>query len=180
MNDETLMLAYCGGDATAFASLYNRHKGGVYRYLKRQCGNQATADELFQDVWMNIVKARQRYKASAKFTTWLYHIAHNRLIDYYRNNSRLPVSYNEELTDEIKDNSQLDPVSEINRGRQAEKLIECIRQLPEAQRESFLLKEESGLSLIDIAEISGTSRETIKSRLRYAINGLRRCLRGLL
>jgi len=180
MNDENLMLAYCDGDASAFESLYSRHKGGVYRYLKRQCGNEATAEELFQDVWMNIIKARQRYKASAKFTTWLYHIAHNRLIDHYRKNRRLPASYDDELPDEIEDNCHLDPVSEINRGRQADKLLDCIGQLPEAQRESFLLKEESGLSLLDIADVAGTSRETIKSRLRYALNTLRRCLRGLL
>jgi len=180
MNDETLMLAYCGGNATAFENLYNRHKGSVYRYLKRQCGNEATADELFQEVWINIVKARTRYKASAKFTTWLYHIAHNRLIDHYRKNSRLPDSYQEELPDDIEDTFSIDPVSDINRDRQAEKLLDCIAQLPEAQRESFLLKEESGLSLLDIAEVAGTSRETVKSRLRYALNALRRCLRGLL
>ena len=180
MNDETLMLAYCEGDAAAFESLYNRHKGGVYRYLKRQCGNDATAEELFQDVWIKIVNARKRYQSSAKFTTWLYHIAHNRLIDHYRKNNRLPASYDEELTDEIEDNDQLDLVSEINRSRQADKLLDCINQLPEAQRESFLLKEESGLSLINIAEVTGTSRETIKSRLRYALSALRRCLRGLL
>ena len=180
MNDETLMLAYCEGDASAFESLYNRHKGGVYRYLKRQCGNDATAEELFQDVWIKIVNARQRYQSSAKFTTWLYHIAHNRLIDHYRKNSRLPASYHEEPTEDIEDEGQLDPVSEINRRRQANKLLDCISQLPEAQRESFLLKEESGLSLVDIAEVAGTSRETIKSRLRYALTALRRCLRGVL
>lgn len=180
MNDETLMLAYCGGDATAFEHLYSRHKGGVYRYLKRQCGNEATAEELFQDVWMNIVHARKRYEASAKFTTWLYHIAHNRLIDHYRKNSHLPTSYDDESADEIEDHCSLDAVAEINRGRQAEKLLDCIGQLPEAQRESFLLKEESGLSLVEIAEVSGTGRETIKSRLRYALGALRRCLQGLL
>lgn len=180
INDEALMLAYCNGDTIAFEHLYSKHKGGVYRYFKRQCTNQAIAEELFQDVWMNIINARKRYKTSAKFTTWLYHIAHNRLIDHYRKNSRLPSSYAEEPIDEIEDNCTMDPVSEINRHRQAEKLLDCISQLPEAQRESFLLKEESGLPLIDIAEVMGTSRETIKSRLRYAIAALRRCLRGLL
>lgn len=180
MNDETLMLAYCGGDAVAFEHLYSRHKGGVYRYLKRQCSNEAIAEELFQDVWMNIVRARKRYEASAKFTTWLYHIAHNRLIDHYRKHSHLPASYEDESTDEIEDHCSLDAVSEINRSRQAEKLLDCIGQLPEAQRESFLLKEESGLSLLEIAEVAGTGRETIKSRLRYALMALRRCLQGLL
>ena len=180
MKDETLMLAYCSGDAAAFEHLYSRHKGGVYRYLKRQCSNDAIAEELFQDVWMNIVKARERYKASAKFSTWLYHIAHNRLIDHYRKTNHLPVSYNDEQIEEVEDSCPVDPVSEINRSRQAEKLLDCISLLPEAQRESFLLKEETGLSLIDIAEVAGTSRETIKSRLRYALSALRRCLQGLL
>jgi len=180
MNDECLMLAYGDGDTAAFENLYNRHKGGIYRYLKRQCANEETAEELFQDVWMNVIKARQRYKASAKFTTWLYHIAHNKLIDHYRKNSRLPASYDEELPEDIEDSCSLDPVSEINRHHQAKKLLDCIGKLPEAQRESFLLKEESGLSLLDIAEVAGTSRETIKSRLRYAFNTLRHCLRGLL
>ena len=180
MNDENLMLAYCSGDNAAFENLYNRHKGGVYRYLMRQSGNEATAEELFQDVWIKIINAREGYKTSAKFTTWLYHIAHNRLIDHYRKTNRIPSSYDEEPIDYIEDHCQLDVVSELNRKRQAEKLLSCISQLPEAQRESFLLKEESGLSLMDIAEVAGTSRETIKSRLRYALHSLRRCLRGLL
>lgn len=180
MNDESLMLAYCAGDAAAFEHLYARHKGGVYRYLKRQCGNESTAEELFQDVWLNIIRARQRYEASARFTTWLYHIAHNRLIDHYRRNSRLPASYDDEAADEIEDHCQLDAVAEINRARQAEKLLDCIGQLPEAQRESFLLKEEAGLSLLEIAEVTASGRETIKSRLRYALTALRRCLQGLL
>ena len=180
MNDENLMLAYCNGDAGAFESLYSRHKGGVYRYLKRQCGNEATAEELFQDVWMSIVHARKRYEASAKFSTWLYRIAHNRLIDHYRKHSRLPASYEDEMPDEIEDQCPVDPVDEINRSRQADKILDCIGQLPEAQRESFLLKEETGLSLIEIAEAAGTGRETIKSRLRYALAALRRCLQGLL
>lgn len=178
-NDETLMLAYGSGDTAAFEHLYSRHKGGIYRYLKRQCANEATADELFQDVWMKIIHARCRYKATAKFTTWLYHIAHNQLIDYYRKNSRIPESYDDTETNEIEDNNSIDPVTDINRLRQAEKLLKCISQLPEAQRESFLLKEETGLSLIEIADVAGTSRETIKSRLRYALNALRRCLRSL-
>ena len=179
MSDEALMLAYCDGNAAAFEQLYSKHKGGVYRYLKRQCASEAIAEELFQDVWMNIVRARERYQASAKFTTWLYHIAHNRLIDHYRQTSRLPDSYDDD-PDEIEDSCALDPVSGVDREQQAAKLLDCIGQLPEAQRESFLLKEESGLSLPEIAEIFGTGRETIKSRLRYALAALRRCLGGLL
>src|SRR5712691_7818817 len=82
--DEELMLAYAAGDAAAFDALYARHKGGVYRYLLRQCRQAGVADELFQDVWMNLIRSRASYTPTAKFTTWLYRIAHNRLIDHYR------------------------------------------------------------------------------------------------
>ncbi len=83
------MLAYAAGDAAAFDALYARHKGGVYRYLLRHCGNAGTADELFQDVWMNVIRARASYAPSAKFATWLYRIAHNRVIDHWRATGRV-------------------------------------------------------------------------------------------
>ena len=73
--DEDLMLAYAAGDATAFDALYARHKGGLYRYLMRQCGHAGIVDELFQDVWLSAIRARTTYVPSAKFTTWLYRIA---------------------------------------------------------------------------------------------------------
>src|SRR5512143_3186100 len=82
--DEALMQAYATGDAAAFDALYALHKGGVYRYLLRHCGNAGTADELFQDVWMNVIRARTAYVPSARFTTWLYRIAHHRLVDHWR------------------------------------------------------------------------------------------------
>src|SRR5688500_4575084 len=84
---EELMLLYRDGDAGAFDVLYARHKGGVYRYLLRQCREAAAAEELFQDVWMNLVRARAGYTVQAKFTTYLYRLAHNRLIDHYRKTS---------------------------------------------------------------------------------------------
>ena len=83
-SDEDLMLAYAVGDAAAFDALYARHKGGVYRYLLRQCRQGVAVDELFQDVWMNLIRARASYTPSAKFATYLYRLAHNRLIDHYR------------------------------------------------------------------------------------------------
>ncbi len=78
------MLCYRDGDAGAFDALYARHKGGLYRYLLRQCREPAAAEELFQDVWMNLIRARAAYTVQAKFTTYLYRLAHNRLIDHYR------------------------------------------------------------------------------------------------
>ena len=92
--DEELMNRYRDGDAHAFEVLYTRHKGPLYRYLLRQCGAAALAEELFQDVWMKLIRARERYETRAKFTTYLYHLAHNRLIDHYRRaKAGVPISY---------------------------------------------------------------------------------------
>ena len=83
-SDEALMLAYASGRAVAFDTLYERHRSAVYRYLLRHCGNAATADELFQDVWMSVIRVRETWRPTAKFTTWLYTLARNRLVDHWR------------------------------------------------------------------------------------------------
>ncbi|HET7730892.1 MAG TPA: sigma-70 family RNA polymerase sigma factor, partial [Usitatibacter sp.] len=78
------MLAYAGGDAAAFEALYARHKGALYRFVLRSVKARGEAEELFQDIWMRVIDARARYAPQAKFTTWLYTIAHNRLVDHWR------------------------------------------------------------------------------------------------
>src|SRR5688500_2029741 len=82
--DETLMLAYAGGDMTAFEQLYARHRTRLYRFLLRQLRDQALADEFFQDIWQRVITAREGWKPEAAFTTWLFRIAHNRLTDHWR------------------------------------------------------------------------------------------------
>src|SRR6185436_13995904 len=82
--DEQLMLAYREGDAGAFDELYKRHKGALFRFVLRSIRDRATAEELYQEIWMRAIEARSRYEPRAKFTTWLYTIAHNRLIDHWR------------------------------------------------------------------------------------------------
>jgi RNA polymerase sigma-70 factor (ECF subfamily) len=179
--DETLMLRYRDGDAGAFARLYARHKGPLYRYFLRQCGQPAVAEELFQEVWLKLIAARAGYVVQARFATWLYRIAHNRLVDYYRASQRgLPVSYAGDCPEwaEVPAPVEEQPENREDRRRQAERLLELLAELPEAQREAVLLREEAGLSLEDIAQATGTGRETVKSRLRYALARLRRGLGG--
>src|SRR5512134_7696 len=97
--DETLMQAYARGDAAAFDVLYARHKGGVFRYLLRHCGNGGTAEELFQDVWMSAIRARATYVPTAKFATWLYTLARHRLVDHWRSTGQASlVSADDEAT----------------------------------------------------------------------------------
>ena len=183
-SDEDLMLAYAAGDAAAFDALYARHKGGVYRYLLRQCRQGGVADEMFQDVWMNLIRARASYAPTAKFTTWLYRIAHNRLIDHYR-------ACGEVKLVSADDDAHADAVAAIPADRRDEpelragnhelgaRLKSAVAALPAAQREAFLLQQEGGLSLAEIAELTGVGVETIKSRLRYALNKLRSDLSDL-
>src|SRR5258706_8285412 len=83
-SDEELMLAYAGGDAGAFEALYAKHKGALFRFVLRSMKARGEAEEVFQDVWMRVIEARTRYTPTAKFTTWLYTIAHHRLVDHWR------------------------------------------------------------------------------------------------
>ena len=176
--DEELMLHYRDGDAGAFDVLYARHKGGLYRYLVRQCRNAAVADELFQDVWMNLIRARAGYTVKARFTTYLFRLAHNRLIDHYRRNGHATVVSLEpeegEPAVDPPDERELPQEEALDAKRQAERLLGLIAELPELQREAFLLQQEGGMSVEEVAQATGVSRETAKSRLRYAMSKLRR------
>lgn len=182
--DEDLMRHYCAGDAVAFDTLYHRHKGPLYRYLRRQIG-ASHADELFQDIWLKIVKARQTYQVSAKFTTFLYTVAHRRVIDHYRRNSKAVMMSYDENADHDEDCDATAPVAGresdepdqvVDRARQVGRIFELIEELPAPQREAFLLQEESGLTVDEIAAATQVNPETAKSRIRYAIQKLRKGL----
>lgn len=159
------MLRYASGDAAAFETLYGRHRGPLYRYLLRQCGNRATADDLFQDTWSKTIAARKRYQPKAKFTTWLYRIAHNNVVDHWRRNAR-------RAPDDVVDDVPT-PESQVVRNEQTATLLKAIAGLPLEQRTAIYLHEERGLNLEQIAEVTGCGRETVKSRLRYALAKLR-------
>jgi RNA polymerase sigma-70 factor (ECF subfamily) len=174
--DEDLMLAYRDGNAAAFDELYRRHKGPLYRYLVRQCGSRAMAEDLFQEIWANLVRARSGYTVSARFTTYLYRLAHNRVIDEYRRRSpQALVSFDDETLDlpETPAHRSMEPETAYGVREQAARLLELLGALPEAQREAFVLQHEAGMTLEDIAEATGVNPETAKSRLRYAMAKLR-------
>ena len=183
--DEDLMLAYAHGDAAAFDALYARHRGGVYRYLLRHCGNAGVADELFQDVWMNVIRARATYTPSAKFATWLYTLAHHRVVDHWRAQGQAGfVSIDDEdsaardAVDALPATRLDDPEARATNTQLGASLHAALRSLPPAQRDALLLQQESGLSLAEIAQLQGVGVETVKSRLRYAFARLRMELAG--
>lgn len=174
-SDEELMLRYCDGDAGAFETLYRRHRGALYRYFLRQCGEPAVAEELFQDVWLRVIGARRRYRVTARFTTWLYTLAHHRLVDHHRARGRSPLEADGEALASVPDPAP-DLERTLDERRLATRLLELVAALPREQREAWLLREEAGLGLAAIAEATGVGRETVKSRLRYATGRLRRGL----
>jgi RNA polymerase sigma-70 factor (ECF subfamily) len=177
-SDEDLMLSYAAGDAAAFDAIYARHKGGVYRYLLRQCRDAGIAEQLFQDVWMNLIRVRGRYQPSAKFTTWLYTLAHNRLIDHHRASGRVTLVSSDDdnhadVVAALPASRRSEPESRAANRELGERLKDAVAALPAAQRDAFLLQQEGGLTLEEIAALTGAGAETVKSRLRYATNKLR-------
>lgn len=186
--DETLMRAYRDGDARAFETLYTRHKGGTYRYfLRHVSGDGATADELHQDLWLRLIGSRNRYEPTAKFSTWLYTLARNRLIDHWRARQGIEIASLEDVavgaqaeqsagaTRDVDDEPLRASIDAESRRR----LVEALAGVPPLQRDAFLLHVEAGLSLDDIANLTAATRETVKSRLRYAYRKLRDALEDL-
>jgi len=188
-SDEALMRAYALGDATAFERLYARHKGPTYRYFLRHTSDRCAADELHQDVWLKVVRARERYVADALFTTWLYTLARHRLVDHWRtqrgarftsldddegNDAALEVA---PATDDRADAA--DPLEHVIDAQAGRRLVAALADIPAPQRDAFLLHVEAGLSLGAIASLADVPAETIKSRLRYAYRRLRAALEDL-
>lgn len=184
-DDATLMLRYRDGDARAFEMLYGRHKGGLYRYLQRLCRDQDIANDLFQEVWGKVIASRERYEPRAQFNTFLFRIAHNCAVDYFRRAGRQHLGRMadvDELEEGLPDSSIPQPDAQVSDGEVRASFKQALEQLPDEQREAFLLYEETGLSLEEIGKITGVAMETAKSRLRYALRKLRAALqhhRGL-
>lgn len=172
-SDESLMQAWVRGDAAAFERLYQRHRQPLYGFLRRQLREPALADDLFQETWRRVIGAREGWAPQAAFTTWLYRIAHNLLNDHWRARRHRPPAPDDAdlriaaLADEHTPEHQ---ASEFEQRRQLQRALE---ELPEEQREVLLLRLQQELTLEEIGEITGVGRETVKSRLRYAMDKLR-------
>ena len=187
--DENLMVRFGRGEAAAFEFLYRRHESRVFRYLQRNVKNEATANDLMQEVWFAVVRGAAKYQPTAKFTTWLFTIAHNRMVDMIRANHRLqsldagddadsddadPAGLS--LLDRLAVDRKLEPPAQVQSQDEAAALLGAVAQLPAEQRSAFLLQAEGDLSVEEIAEATGSNFETVKSRLRYARTKLRQLL----
>jgi len=177
-SDEQLLSAYAAGDARAFGELYERHERPVFRYFLRQGVAAASADDLMQETWLAVIKHAARFEARAKFTTWLYTVAHSKLVDHWR--GREPtLSLDEAANDpdeggiDVEAGDAQRPDVQVMSRAEARAFLAAVEQLPAVQREAFLLQVEAELSLDEIAQVTGVGPETVKSRLRYAMGKLR-------
>ena len=177
LDDRALMLRYKDGDVAAFETLYQRHRGPLYRFLLNQSQDTQAAEDIFQEVWSRIIRSRDRYRPAAKFATYMYHIARNCFLDHVRHSSRQPVLVS------IDDDPPVELVAVTNNPEAAAEnsnasayIQAALDGLPSEQREAFLLREEAGLTLEEIGQVTGVGRETVKSRLRYAVAKLRKSL----
>jgi RNA polymerase sigma-70 factor (ECF subfamily) len=178
-DDATLMLRYRDGDARAFEILYERHKGPLYRYLQRMCCRREVADDLFQEVWSKVIASRSRYEARAQFNTFLFRIAHNCAVDYFRRSGRPhegAAQGIEDIAEQIGGAEHERPDAALAEEQVRRDFRRALEQLPVEQRDVFVLYEESGLTLEEIGRITGVAMETAKSRLRYAVGKLRASL----
>ncbi|MDA0678869.1 MAG: RNA polymerase sigma factor [Proteobacteria bacterium] len=171
LEDSALMLRYRDGDAAAFEALYRRHNNSLYRYLLRLSLNRDTAEDLFQEAWGKIINSRHNYRPTAKFSTFLFRVAHNCFIDHLRKNKRHTAETN--IDPDLSPNPGEQPDQSVENQLARRKLDACLREIPPEQRDVFLLYEEAGMSIDEIATITSVNRETAKSRLRYAVGKLK-------
>ena len=179
--DHTLMQQFANGQVAAFDTLYSRHSLGVWRYVFRSVRDTDVADDLLQDVWFAVARQAAAYQPQARFKTWLFTLAHNRKIDYFRtakHHASLDETTADErtLADTLAADSGFGPVRQLQAREQGAALIAAVEQLPPEQRDTFLLQAEGDMSVDEIALACGVTFETAKSRLRYARSRLRQLL----
>jgi RNA polymerase sigma-70 factor, ECF subfamily len=177
--DAQLMLAYARDDMRAFETLYSRHRAALYRYLVRQSRDTEIAHDLFQEVWSRVIVNRARYEPRAKFRTFLFTLAHNCFIDHCRRTKARPAGMgvdDADAADLLRTDADSAPDMALERDEMSRRYRSALLTLPQEQRDVYLLHEESGLSLEEIARITGVGPETAKSRLRYAVGKLKTAL----
>lgn len=180
--DEALMLAYQKGDVRAFEILLERHKKPVYNFILRFVRSRALAEDLLQETFLRVIKGAARYERKAKFTTWLYTIARNLCVDQSRRaKHRKAQSLDAPMTNSGESGSLLDvvPGQDMPSDRAAiseqlhDKIHQALGNLSEEQREVFLMREFLDMPFKQIADVVGVPENTVKSRMRYALEKLR-------
>jgi RNA polymerase sigma-70 factor, ECF subfamily len=187
--DEELLSRYQKGDQASFEELFRRYRRRIFHFILRFLRDKNASEDAVQDLFLRVIRDPNRFQARSRFSTWLHTVARNLCIDMLRKQKyrrvtsldqpRNPRSYKRSglpMVEEIHSPSP-SPEKEARRGSMRVKLLKGIRSIPDEQRVVFLLREVGGLSFAEISEIVGTSLNTTKSRMRYALINLRKNLR---
>jgi RNA polymerase sigma-70 factor (ECF subfamily) len=186
--DEMLMVRYQRGDREAFAEIVHRYETPIYNFVLRQVRHGNAAEDVTQDVFLRLVQNAADFKHEARFSTWLYTIARNLCVDHLRKQShrRHPSLDQPQSGDATGTRPMIDNVADghprasVERtaasGEVAGRIVEAVQGLPEDQREVFLLREIANLPFKEIAQITGVGENTVKSRMRYALDRLQEAL----
>jgi len=161
-SDIALIKAYAKGSDAAFETLYLRHKSKLFRFIVRQSHSRELAEEIAHYTWIAVIKQAASYRPKANFSTWLFRIAHNKLIDHWRKSGASTTSLVDELTEQLAT-----PGNPAIEQLELTDLLESLKRLSADQRTALLLKIE-GFSQLEIAHVTNSRQETVKSRLRYA------------
>src|SRR5262245_5888823 len=182
VTDEVLMVRFQGGDRAAFNILVRRHKAPIFTFVLRQVRSPSVAEDLAQDVFVKIVQKASDFKHEARFSTWAYAIARNLCIDHLRKMSHRrhpsldhPTRHDDDRTlgERTADKRHDTSAERAAIGAQlSEQIVRAVEELPSEQREVFLLREVGHLPFKEIAEVTGSSENTVKSRMRYALERL--------
>jgi RNA polymerase sigma-70 factor, ECF subfamily len=183
-SDEDLMKRYQHGDAGAMNALIDRHDRQLFGFLYRSLGSRERAEDAYQEVFLKVVRSAEGYRPTARFAAWLYTIARHVVIDMARRDKyRETESLDQEVYEdggvarvEMEPGHEPDPEAELTGYELQDSLERAISSLPAEQREVFLLRERSGLSFKEIAELTAAPLNTVKTRMHYALNRLRKVL----
>lgn len=175
-SDEALHAAYCSGDMAAFDALYARYRQPLYLFLLRRGHSESTAEDIFHDCWMKVIDYREQFDGS-HFRAWVYTLARNLSTDVFRKEGLRNAS---EFDENCNPNVHFSTQRIVEDMDCIELIKSSVAVLPVEQRDVFLLQQEGGLSLQQIAELMTVGRETIKSRLRYAMNHLKQLMEDCL
>jgi len=181
--DEELMILYGEGDVRAFEILVARHERPLFNFILRSVGRKDIAEELLQETFLRIIRSAPKYQKTAKFTTWAYTIARNLCIDRARKyKKRKEYSLNQTVgndddgatfLDNVVDESAASGGMDLEKKVFLDRLKQALDELPEDQREVFVMREFTGLKFREIADILDIPVPTAKSRMRYALEALR-------
>lgn len=185
-SDEALLSSYQAGDVRAFETLLGRYRGPLFNFLLRSSRDRGCAEELYQEVWMKVIERCDDFRGDAKFSTWLYTIARNLSIDHqrrmkFRGHVSLEVSRPESGLPMGERVSNPGPTTEqlAMGGLVRDRIAAAVEALPAEQREVFLLRQLQGLAFREIGEVVGIPANTVKSRMRYALERLQHVLSDL-